>query len=38
MTKDECAEFLRPDLAVNRTPAGGARLGERFLGAGYLTL
>jgi hypothetical protein len=26
-----------PNLAVNRTPAGGAGCGERLVGAGYLT-
>jgi hypothetical protein len=27
---------MRPNLAVNRTPAGDAGLGERLVGAGYL--
>jgi len=33
----EGAADMRPNLAVNRTPAGGAGRGERFVGAGYLT-
>jgi hypothetical protein len=28
---------LGPNLAVNRTPAGGASCGERLVGAGYLS-
>ena len=28
---------MRPNPAVNRTPAGVAVLGARFVGAGYLT-
>jgi len=28
---------VTPNLAVNRTPAGGAGYGERLVGAGYLT-
>jgi hypothetical protein len=27
----------KPNLVVNRTPAGGAGCGERLVGAGYLT-
>jgi hypothetical protein len=30
-------QLLRPNLAVNRTPAGVAAPGERLVGAGYLT-
>jgi len=31
------ASKMTANLAVNRTPAGGAGYGERFIGAGYLS-